>query len=139
MIGLFAFLIAHIMYTLIFLKKRNKQRKNISFFMFTMLYGVVLFFLLYRGLGELLIPVVVYMIVILLMSNASYLRKNKVSQVSYNQVLYGALFFMLSDSVLAYTKFYNPLFMQDIWIMVTYTIAQFLIVKGVLGQVKQVN
>ncbi|WP_108867440.1 lysoplasmalogenase [Aquimarina aquimarini] len=139
MMGLFAFLIAHIMYILIFLEKRNKQQKNTIFLMFTILYGIALFCLLYRGLGKLLIPVIIYMIVILLMSNASYLRKNSVSQVSYNQVFYGALFFMLSDSVLAYTEFCKPLFVQNIWIMISYAIAQLLIVKGILNQGKQVN
>jgi uncharacterized membrane protein YhhN len=44
----------------------------------------------------------------------------------------GAVFFVLSDSLLAINKFYHPFWGANISIMLTYGIAQFCIVKGYL-------
>ena len=134
MSGLVMFLLAHVMYILVFLKKRNKQKKNWVFLLLTIFYGVGLFYLLYPGLGDMLIPVAIYMVVILGMSNTAYLRKDKVSKQSYILVFLGAVFFMLSDSILVFIMFYKPLIFGNIWIMVTYAAAQIFIVYGVLKQ-----
>lgn len=136
--GLVMFLLAHVMYILVFLKKYNKHKKNKVFLILTIAYSVGLFYLLYPGLGDMLIPVIVYMIVILLMSNASYLREKRVSQKSFLMVFIGSLFFMISDSILAFTMFYQPLSMSNVWIMTTYAIAQLLIVCGILRQKNQI-
>ncbi|MBL0682248.1 lysoplasmalogenase [Aquimarina mytili] len=132
--GLVMFLFAHIMYIVIFFKQRENQRKNRLFSMFTIGYGVILFYVLYPGLEKMLIPVILYMIVILLMSNASFIRSELVSKKSYILVLAGSLFFMLSDSLLAIDMFYTPLPLGNIWIMLTYASAQFLIVYGIMNQ-----
>lgn len=134
MAGLIMFLLAHIMYILVFLKKRNERKKSLIFLFLTIAYGGILFGILYKGLGDMLIPVVIYMIVILLMSNTAYLRKERVSQSSYSLVFLGSLFFMLSDSLLAFTMFYKSLFMETVWVMATYATAQFLIIYGILKQ-----
>ncbi|GAA4275642.1 hypothetical protein GCM10022259_03660 [Aquimarina mytili] len=122
------------MYIVIFFKQRENQRKNRLFSMFTIGYGVILFYVLYPGLEKMLIPVILYMIVILLMSNASFIRSELVSKKSYILVLAGSLFFMLSDSLLAIDMFYTPLPLGNIWIMLTYASAQFLIVYGIMNQ-----
>lgn len=132
--GLVMFLLAHIMYTFVFLKKRNKQNKNKRFLLLTILYGAGLFYLLYPRLEDMLVPVALYMLVILVMSNTAYLRQGKVSVQSYIMVFLGSLFFMLSDSILAFTMFYKPLVFDNIWIMTTYATAQILIVYGILKQ-----
>ncbi|MDY8134728.1 lysoplasmalogenase [Aquimarina sp. 2201CG5-10] len=132
--GLLSFLIAHVMYVLVFLKKRNKTQKPGLFLAITLLYGLSLFYVLYPGLDQMLIPVIVYMVVILLMANTAFLRKGLVQKSSYNYVLVGALFFMLSDSLLALNMFYQPIMLSNIMIMTTYAIAQLLIVYGVLKQ-----
>ncbi|MDH7447895.1 lysoplasmalogenase [Aquimarina sp. 2201CG14-23] len=132
--GLVSFLSAHVLYVLVFAKKRNPNKRNLIFLIITLCYGVLLFFYLKDGLAELLIPVIIYMIVILTMSNMSYLREGKVSVHSYQLVFVGSLFFMLSDSLLAINMFYKPLYLGNILIMSTYAIAQLLIVYGVLNQ-----
>lgn len=132
--GLVMFLLAHMMYILVFLKNRNKKKKNWGFLLLTIFYGVGLFYLLYPGLGNMLVPVIVYMFVILGMSNTAYLREGKVSKQSYLLVFLGSIFFMLSDSILAFTMFYKPLVFGNIWIMTKYAAAQILIVYGVLKQ-----
>ena len=140
--GLMMFLLAHLMYILIFFKKQHKQhkqQKGVLFFLLSTLYGGVLFGVLYSGLGDMMIPVIVYMIVILIMANTSYRRGGCVSRISFKLVFKGALLFMLSDSLLVYTLFYKTLFLDNVWIMSTYAIVQLLIALGILKQEKQLE
>lgn len=132
--GLIAFLIAHVMYVLVFLKKKNATVKPYGFVIILLLYACGLFYVLKDGLGNLLIPVILYMTVILSMSTSAFIRKGTVSKLSYLLVFVGALFFMVSDSILATNKFYEPLTYSGISIMLTYAIAQYLIVIGILKQ-----
>ena len=129
--GLVAFLIAHLCYIVLFYKQRGTTFKNwpgtIGFFV----YAMGLFYMLYPYLGEMLFPVLVYMMVILAMASAALLR-SQTSSLSYNLVLYGALCFLLSDSLLAINKFYIEFSGAHIAIMLSYALAQYLIVIGLL-------
>ncbi len=138
-VGLIMFLLAHVTYTVIFFKKRDHQKKDWFFPLFTIIYGCGLFYVLYDGLGEMLVPVAFYMIVILIMSNTAFLRSKNVSMISYILVFIGSLFFMLSDSLLAIHMFYKKLPFDNLWIMTTYSIAQLLIVYGILKQNEPLN
>ena len=131
-LGLVAFLTAHIMYILVFLEHRKKENWPFAFVTLLLIYGASLFYFLKDGLGIMLIPVSVYMLVILSMATTAYLRKNKANMRSYRLVFLGALFFMASDSILALNKFYQPIPWSNISIMLTYAIAQYLIIIGIL-------
>ena len=131
-LGLVAFLLAHVMYIRVFLKHRNPRKSPIAFILIMVLYAVGMFYFLREGLGSMLVPVLVYMTVILSMSTSAYLRKGMVNSASYNWVLMGAFLFMLSDSILALNKFYQPLPYSNISIMLTYALAQYSIVLGIL-------
>ncbi|HEY5688913.1 MAG TPA: lysoplasmalogenase [Yeosuana sp.] len=132
--GLLAFLIAHVMYILVFLKKINITKKTLKFALLLLFYTIGIFYLLKDGLGNLFIPVIIYMFVILMMFTTAFLREGRVSKNSYNLVFFGAIFFIISDSLLALNKFYSPLPLSGIWIMTTYSIAQLLIVLGLKKQ-----
>ena len=131
-VGLVAFLLAHIMYIVVFLKHRNKQKSILSFVILLLVYASGLFYLLKDGLGEMFVPVIIYMIVILSMATTVFVRKGIVNSNSYNLVFIGAIFFMISDSILALNKFYQPIPFSNISIMLTYALAQYLIVLGIL-------
>lgn len=131
MFGLIAFLLAHVMYILVFLKHRNPSKKPTGFIVILLLYAVGLFYFLMDRLGDMLIPVLVYMTVILTMSATAFLRKGQVSNISYKLVFLGAVLFMVSDSVLAMNKFYAPVPLSSIVIMLTYALAQYFIVLGI--------
>ena len=62
--GLIAFLLAHVMYILVYLKQRNTKRKPLPFILFLIIYASGLFYLIKDGLGAMLIPVIIYMFVI---------------------------------------------------------------------------
>ena len=132
--GLVAFLLAHIMYIMVFLDKKNSKKIALIFITVLLIYAIGIFYLLKDGLGDMLIPVIVYMLVILTMILTSTMRKDNVSNKSYNLVFIGAIFFVISDSFLAINKFYQPVPLSKIIIMSTYSLAQYLIVLGLLKQ-----
>lgn len=131
-LGLIAFLSAHLMYIVVYLKHRNKSRNPLAFIVFLLIYASGLFLLLKAGLGTMLIPVVVYMLVILTMAITAYLRKGRVSTQNYNWVFFGAVLFLISDSLLSINMFYKPFLFANFLIMITYSLAQFFIVMGIL-------
>ena len=139
MLGLGAFLMAHIMYMTVFLKRWN-TRPGTSFWLVVVvliLYGCFLFWQLKDDLGNLLIPVVLYVLIILAMAVASFGRKGMVTPKSFTMVFLGALFFIASDSVLAINKFIDSVPYAHILVMGTYATAQYLITKGILIQEDQ--
>lgn len=132
MVGLVSFLLAHVMYIFVFLKHRNRNRSGIALGTTLGIYALVLLLILWTGLGNLLAPVILYMLVILIMALTAYLRKEKVPRDSFNLVFYGALLFLASDSILALNKFYQPVAFASVLIMGTYALAQLCIVLGIL-------
>ncbi|WP_340076909.1 lysoplasmalogenase [Leptobacterium sp. I13] len=130
--GLILFLIAHLMYIITFSLQRNKKiaLRSISFLLLS--YGFGVFWILKDTLGALLLPVSFYMIVILTMVLMAYARKGTVTRESFALVFIGALFFILSDTLLAFNKFYSSIPYAKILIMGTYAIAQYYIVHGIL-------
>jgi uncharacterized membrane protein YhhN len=132
--SLVAFLLAHVMYVFTFKKKTHNSKPSIPLLGLLLAYALVILLLLKDGLGDLTIPVIIYMIVILAMVVFASLRKANVSNISYGLVLLGAIFFIISDSILAINKFYEPVVYSHFLIMGTYTLAQYLIVMGMLRQ-----
>src|SRR5690606_32954211 len=132
MMGLIAFLIAHLFYIMLFLKHRDRNRKPIWFGLLLMVYGIGMFYGLKDGLGEMLVPVIIYMMIILVMVITAFWTTKTVGKWSYVLVFFGALFFMMSDSLLAINKFHTALPLSSVSIMLTYALAQYFIVFGIL-------
>jgi len=132
--GLASFLLAHILYILVFLKVRDSNKKPWLFIGVLLVYGGGLFIALKDNLEAMLLPVFFYMLVILTMATTAFLRQRSLGKVSYNFVLIGAILFLISDSLLAINKFYTPLAYSNISIMFTYAFAQLFIVFGLLKQ-----
>ncbi|MCL8008903.1 lysoplasmalogenase [Gelidibacter japonicus] len=134
MFGLASFLLAHVFYIVVFWTRRNSKIKPIGLIVVLIMYAIGLFYLLKNSLGEMLIPVIFYIIVILLMAITAFLRQVKVSKISFVLVFLGAILFVISDSILALNKFYMPLSFSSISIMFSYALAQYFIVMGLLKQ-----
>ncbi|WP_299390141.1 lysoplasmalogenase [uncultured Gelidibacter sp.] len=134
MLGLVAFLLAHLVYCFVFLNYRNPKTNPLGIILILLGYALGFFYFLKDGLNDLLIPVIIYMMVILMMVITSYLRHKKVPEKSFILVFSGALLFAISDSILALNKFYSPIQFSAIYIMLTYGLAQYFIVLGVLKQ-----
>lgn len=135
--GLVSFLIAHILFIILFIKQ-DSERKTFSKIVFGIgvlmvslyLYGMLS--ILFPTLGDLKIPVSVYAFTISLMLIMA-IRGALTWQKPMNLlILNGAVAFVTSDSLLALNKFYNPVPNATFLIMVTYIVAQYLITLGIL-------
>lgn len=138
--GLLSFLLAHIMYLSVFLKKSMFTIKG------TLVYGILLsvyasivLYLIFPNVGDLLPYVIVYMVVLLLLVLMAFLRKPYTNNLSYRLFLFGALSFMVSDSLLALNKFYQSFEMAAVAIMFTYALAQLLIILGGIAAAKNLR
>lgn len=129
--GLISFLLAHICYIIVFSKDRHPKKYKYIFFLMLAAYSVFFFQLIHEGLSSMLIPVLMYVLVILGMVSTAFLRRLD-PLLSYNLILGGAFLFLISDSLLAYNKFYSPVENANIWIMFTYAMAQLCIVIGLI-------
>jgi uncharacterized membrane protein YhhN len=137
MIGLSCFLLAQVMYLIAFFSTKGENVlffKKIYLILPVILYGLIILYILYDGLGDMKITVIIYTIVILTMLSSALNREKKVNRQSYILVLVGAILFVLSDSMIAINKFSYPFDMSRIVIMLTYVVAQYLIAIGCLKQ-----
>jgi uncharacterized membrane protein YhhN len=137
MVGLSCFLIAQVIYLIAFFSTKGENVlffKKIYLILPVILYGVFVIYILYDGLGDMKIPVIIYTAVILTMLTSALNREKKVNRNSYILVLVGAIFFILSDSILAINKFGYQFDLAGIANMLTYIIAQYLIAIGCLKQ-----
>ena len=133
--GLAAFFIAHLCY-LISLKPFNSVHvvdKRPLILTAYIGFGVLMFMLFINGLGELFIPVLAYMVVLLLMALATVF-----SHRSNLWLVLGGISFVLSDSLIGFDKFNSAIVQNQLWVMTTYYFAQFALVKGYLMSLKKI-
>ncbi|MDQ1165213.1 lysoplasmalogenase [Flavobacterium sp. SORGH_AS_0622] len=136
-LGLVSFLTAHIIYCILFNqlnKIRKKQNRSVFIFgsILIALYLIGMVSFLMPFLGDLKIPVTIYASIIsimLLFAFNGFLVWEKPGNLL---VFLGAFFFIISDSILAINKFYAPIPKSSFFIMLTYLLAQYLIVIGIL-------
>ncbi len=137
--GLVSFLITHILYASYFYKSANKSwNKNpivlVSHFMMILLV-IGFYSLMYPGLGDLSIPVLIYVLTIAAMGILAVNRFQLVNNKSFWFITLGAVAFIVSDSIIGYNKFVAPITNASFYIMLFYCLAQYLILKGfVLGK-----
>ena len=136
-IGLIAFLIAHIFYILLFYRSINKtvQSRGYPSWAWSMLviYVCVLLALLFPHLGPLKIPVCIYALVIGMMLGMAIRGWAHWPLAAGASIVLGASSFVLSDTTLAINKFYTPLPWASVLIMSTYLFAQWALVRGMLS------
>lgn len=137
--GLSAFLLGHIFYISAYRQHqadetsdalRGIHRVRLAFPI--ILAGSGLVVILYPVLGSMRIPVMGYALVITVMAIVALFRYGRTSTASFWMVFGGAVLFMISDSIIAISKFLSPVAFSGFLIMLTYGSAQFLIIRGLL-------
>ncbi|MBO0321129.1 lysoplasmalogenase [Muricauda sp. CAU 1633] len=117
--GLIAFLLAHILFIVGFIKHKNFQFHWGSFVLLFAIGGFI-FFWLKPDLGDFMIPVLIYVLVITCMAWQGiglFLRdKGK----AYSWIALAVILFMLSDTMLAVNKFKAPFAYSSVLILGTY-------------------
>jgi uncharacterized membrane protein YhhN len=134
LLGLASFLVAHLFYIFFFhqVRQREKLKSRLWTLLVVAVYYSVLIAVLNPWLGELRLPVRIYGLVIsfmlLLALHMFYLQNKRAGKF----LAAGAILFVLSDSILAINKFLQPVPAAGVLIMLTYGLAQFFIVYGVV-------
>ncbi|MFA5299575.1 MAG: lysoplasmalogenase [Lutibacter sp.] len=139
--GLVSFLIAHVL----FIKIVIYRIENINFFkiilssiLFLTLFGLLIF-TLKESLHEMLGPVIVYGLTISTFGAVSLIDFLNTKSKKSLLMLFGAVIFMISDSILAINKFYSPAHVFEVTVMATYVLAQYFIYRSMVINVGPVG
>lgn len=142
--GLASFLICHIFYISAFvgnIRKSNYKLSGVNKFILSLLpifYLIVLYTYLYPHIANneqnkpFLIPVSVYAVTIVTMSLCALWRIGSSNKISTALIILGAFTFMISDSLIALNKFVSPFQHANLFIMLTYCLAQLWITTGTI-------
>ncbi|RYD70610.1 MAG: lysoplasmalogenase [Sphingobacteriales bacterium] len=132
--GLISFLITHILYIVYFIGIKPLHTSLLKIYPWIIVlvvgYGVGLVYFLYPKLGDLKIPVIVYAVIICSMLLAAIHIFKRVKAIAGWLLVAGAVFFVVSDSLLAINKFHSAFSGAAFLIMFTYCAAQYCIAKG---------
>ena len=132
LLGLSAFLLAHVFYVIYFhkVRLRDNVKSNPWLLVIVVVYYAALISFLSPYLGDMKVPVRIYGIVIsfmfMLAMHMLFIRNKSAGK----WMMIGALLFVLSDSLLALNKFYQSFEFASVAIILAYALAQFFIVKG---------
>ncbi len=134
LLGLSAFLIAHIFYIIFFHNVRVKENVKGKpwLLVVAVIYYAALINLLSPYLADMKIPVLIYGVVISFMFMLAMHMLFVKNKPAGQWMMVGALLFVLSDSILAINKFYQPFEAAGVLIMLTYGLAQLFIVEGAI-------
>jgi len=127
--GLGSFLVGHIIYLIAFLQFANRQFFIVKVIMsvVVVLTAIALSLVILPATNDLLIPVAAYICIITSMVIVGFFAWSK-SMLH----IAGAIMFMVSDATLAWNMFLEPLPFAAFAVMITYYIAQFFMVAGLI-------
>jgi uncharacterized membrane protein YhhN len=128
--GLVSFLMAHLFYIAAF-THGSRLRYSIGTLLPFVLYGIVIFVVLSPSLGEMKLPVLVYIVVILVMGWQAWERWQIIGQRVALIAVIGAILFIVSDSALAFNRFREPFELARALNLSTYFAAQWFIASSV--------
>ena len=120
--GLISFFLAHTFFLIGLLRNYNGKQKVWIYFIFWSI-GAIIFYGLYSNLNKFVYPVMAYVLIISSMSAQSTIYYFQDKDKKARLLFAGALFFMLSDTILAYSKFVHNYKFSSFLILSTYWIA----------------
>jgi uncharacterized membrane protein YhhN len=137
--GLVSFLIAHALFIKIVtnrIKGVNFSKIIASAIPFLAAFSLLIF-TLKDSLHEMLWPVVIYGLTIATFGAVSFLDFLNTKSKKSLLMLFGAVVFMISDSLLAINKFYSPAQILEVFVMITYVLAQYLIFRSMILDIEK--
>jgi len=133
-LGLASFLLAHIFFIKItagFLKQVSFKKILWASLPFTVFF-IILLNVIFDGLGDMKIPVIVYGMVISSFGAITFLNYITQKNSANLWLFLGAIIFITSDSLLAINRFYEAKEIYGILVMITYVVAQYFICKSMI-------
>ncbi|RYG40876.1 MAG: lysoplasmalogenase [Chitinophagaceae bacterium] len=139
--GLSSFLLAHIFYIIFFHRVRliDDIKSRLWTLVVVAVYYTLLISFLNPWLGDMRLPVRVYGVVISFMMMLALHMLFLRNRTSGRFMSGGALLFVISDSILAINKFYQPFEGAGLIIMLTYGLAQLFLVIGAAGYINGIS
>jgi uncharacterized membrane protein YhhN len=139
-LGLIAFLIAHLFYVFYF-RQIGKLNRTGEYLKPTALIGVAIYFAIFYSylfphLGNLKIPVFIYGAIISLMLSASIHAFDSVRRGFGAICVAGAGLFVASDSLLSINRFVAEFTLAPVLIITAYAVGQFLLAEGSLRNLR---
>lgn len=133
-VGLFA--LAHLFYILFFIRHKTPLNGSLKPMLLISLsiYGVLLIYSVFSHLGDFKPFVIGYALIITVMLYTSFFVKGRFSKKAFQTIIAGAALFVISDSLLALNMFGHAFKNAGFWVMLTYILAQFFIIQGVIFQ-----
>ena len=129
-LGLSAFLLTHIAYLVAFTRDTPFPARLSAWSLF-LLFAASCYFFLFSWLPSALqIPVAVYAVLLVSMAAQAMGRYLKLRTASTQFAAIGGLLFVLSDSLLAFDRFYKPLPLAPLLVLLPYYAAQWLIASS---------
>lgn len=135
-LGLLSFLSGHIFYISAFLSPVFLSRTPIYIYIFILpylIYGFIIYNKLCPFMKSMNIQGLLYFIVLISMSFSSFVRINTVHGYQFWFPFIGSILFVISDTVLAFNEFKSKTICKEIIVMLTYTMAQLLIIIGFIN------
>lgn len=138
--GLVAFLVAHLFYLVAFYGRSHARVRLTSVSMFAAFGVVNLIGLLPIVDAAMRVPVVLYVLALLLMAGFALARARSLHALegmgsaiatSARLAAIGALFFVISDTLLAWNRFDGGIYLAPLWVLGTYFVAQWYIARSV--------
>lgn len=130
--GLVSFLVAHLFYIIAFAVEGDYPIV-LWLAIPLLIFGGGMLAILFPSLGEMKIPVMAYMLIILTMGWVAIGRWLDTEEAGSLLAAVGATLFMTSDSLLAYNRFKQPFRLAQLFILGTYFSAQWLIALSIGG------
>lgn len=134
LLGLSSFLVSHVFYIIFFHFIRIKEMVKSRWYLLLIvaIYYAIIIAILSPHLGDMKLPVRIYAVVIsfmfLLAMHMVFIKKKSIGL----WMMTGAFLFVISDSLLAIDKFYQPFEMAGIFVMSTYGLAQLFLTEGAI-------
>jgi len=128
--GLFAFLLTHIAYLVAFTRGVKFPARS-SIWLIYLAIAVTLYAFLYSNLPiHLKLAVVIYSLLLASMAAQAMGRALVLKTMSSYRAAIGAIFFMLSDILLAHDRFHSLILLAPLLILIPYYMAQWLIARS---------
>lgn len=126
--GLASFLVTHLLYIIAFIPG---VKLDILWLLPLLLTLIVVSAILWPKLGKLRAPVLLYALVIIVMAWRALARLHSLDNTSAALAATGALFFCLSDALLAVERFRTRFALAPLLVLGTYYLAQWLIAMSI--------
>lgn len=123
--GLSAFLLAHISYLIAFTRDVSFPARLSVWLIYFAVVGCFVLFVVFPKLPSgLRLPIIVYMFFVVSMAAQSMGRFLILKNIPAGLAAFGAIFFVLSDSLLAFDRFQSPIPAAAFFVLIPYYIAQ---------------